>query len=211
MCERSRRSHGSYVLPVAHVPAFYHDCPSSVHYLYRVSSCNLTSSRGPTERLLIGECAVWSVWSAPQGMSLTAGKRLAGCGRLPLGRPGDHPQGFGTFAELPRCTRSDEKPRRTRAGERRSGGSGRCQGKHTSATWSRAKRSWTKARTSSQVQRSAAAGARSLGVVHFSVFVKKPSRIVALSLVMVWCLLVYRLAEHRLRSQLAATGQTIPN
>lgn len=44
-----------------------------------------------------------------------------------------------------------------------------------------------------------------------SVFVKKPSRIVALNLVMVLCLLVYRLAEHRLRSQLAATGQTIPN
>jgi transposase len=31
-----------------------------------------------------------------------------------------------------------------------------------------------------------------------SVFVKKPERIVALSLVMVLCLLVYRLAEHRL-------------
>src|SRR5262245_21685392 len=44
-----------------------------------------------------------------------------------------------------------------------------------------------------------------------SVFVKKPARIVALSLVMVLCLLVYRLAEHRLREQLAATGQTIPN
>jgi transposase len=42
-----------------------------------------------------------------------------------------------------------------------------------------------------------------------SVFVKKPERIVALSLVMVLCLLVYRLAEHRLREQLAATGQTI--
>jgi hypothetical protein len=28
---------------------------------------------------------------------------------------------------------------------------------------------------------------------------------------MVLCLLVYRLAEHRLREQLAATGQTIPN
>ena len=42
-------------------------------------------------------------------------------------------------------------------------------------------------------------------------FVKKPSRIVALSLVMVLCLLVSRLAEHRLREQLAATGQTIPN
>jgi transposase len=44
-----------------------------------------------------------------------------------------------------------------------------------------------------------------------SVFVKKPERIVALSLVMVLCLLVYRLAEHRLREQLTATGQTVPN
>lgn len=44
-----------------------------------------------------------------------------------------------------------------------------------------------------------------------SVFLKKPERIVALSCVMVLCLLVYRLAEHRLRQQLAATGQTIPN
>jgi hypothetical protein len=44
-----------------------------------------------------------------------------------------------------------------------------------------------------------------------SVFVKKPERIVALSLVMVLCLLVYRLAECRLRRQLAATSQTVPN
>ncbi len=44
-----------------------------------------------------------------------------------------------------------------------------------------------------------------------SVFLKKPERIVALSGVMVLCLLVYRLAEHRLRQQLAATGQSIPN
>jgi transposase len=44
-----------------------------------------------------------------------------------------------------------------------------------------------------------------------SVFVKKPERIVALSLVMVLCLLVYRLAEQRLRERLAATGQTVPN
>jgi transposase len=44
-----------------------------------------------------------------------------------------------------------------------------------------------------------------------SVFVKKSERIVALSLVMVLCLLVYRLAEHRLRAQLAATGQTVPS
>jgi transposase len=44
-----------------------------------------------------------------------------------------------------------------------------------------------------------------------SVFVKQPERIVALSRVMVLCRLVYRLAEHRLREQLAATGQTIPS
>ncbi len=44
-----------------------------------------------------------------------------------------------------------------------------------------------------------------------SVFLQKPERIVALSLVMVLCLLIYRLAEVRLRRQLAATGQTIPD
>jgi hypothetical protein len=42
-------------------------------------------------------------------------------------------------------------------------------------------------------------------------FPRKPERIVALSLVMVLCLLIYRLAEHCLREQLAATGQTVPN
>jgi transposase len=44
-----------------------------------------------------------------------------------------------------------------------------------------------------------------------SVFVKKPERVIALSFVMVLCLLVYRLAEHLLRRQLAATQQTLPN
>lgn len=44
-----------------------------------------------------------------------------------------------------------------------------------------------------------------------SVFVKKPQRIMALSFIMVLCLLVYRLAEFRLRSRLAETGQTIPD
>jgi transposase len=44
-----------------------------------------------------------------------------------------------------------------------------------------------------------------------SVFVKKPERLVALSLIMVLCLLVYRLAEHRVRTQLAHHKQTIPN
>jgi transposase len=44
-----------------------------------------------------------------------------------------------------------------------------------------------------------------------SIFVKKPERVMALSFVMVLCLLVYRLAEHLLRRQLEATEQTIPN
>jgi transposase len=44
-----------------------------------------------------------------------------------------------------------------------------------------------------------------------SVFVKKPERIIALSLIMVLCLLVYRLAEFRLRVRLAETKQTIPD
>lgn len=44
-----------------------------------------------------------------------------------------------------------------------------------------------------------------------SVFVKKPERIMALSLIMVLCLLIYRLAEFRLRTRLAKTVQTIPD
>ncbi len=44
-----------------------------------------------------------------------------------------------------------------------------------------------------------------------SVFVKKPERIMALSFIMVLCLLIYRLAEFRLRFRLAETQQTIPD
>jgi transposase len=44
-----------------------------------------------------------------------------------------------------------------------------------------------------------------------SIFVKKPERIMALSFIMVLCLLVYRLAEVRLRSRLVETQQTIPD
>lgn len=42
-------------------------------------------------------------------------------------------------------------------------------------------------------------------------YVKKPQRLVALSFIMVVCLLVYRLAEHRLRRGLARSGESIPN
>jgi len=44
-----------------------------------------------------------------------------------------------------------------------------------------------------------------------SVFLKRPERIMALAFIMVLCLLIYRLAEWRLRQQLAATDQTVPN
>jgi transposase len=44
-----------------------------------------------------------------------------------------------------------------------------------------------------------------------SVFVKKPERIMALSFIMVLCLLIYRLAEFRLRSRPDETQQTIPD
>jgi transposase len=44
-----------------------------------------------------------------------------------------------------------------------------------------------------------------------SVFVKKPERIMALGFIMVLCLLVYRLAEVRLRCRLTETQQTIPD
>jgi len=48
-------------------------------------------------------------------------------------------------------------------------------------------------------------------VLASSVFVKKPERIMALSLIMVLCLLISRLAEFRLRTRLAQTAQTIPD
>jgi transposase len=44
-----------------------------------------------------------------------------------------------------------------------------------------------------------------------SVFVKKPHRIMALAFIMVLCLLVYRLAEVRVRQRLVATEQTVPD
>jgi hypothetical protein len=42
-----------------------------------------------------------------------------------------------------------------------------------------------------------------------SVFVKKPTRIMAIAFLMVLCLLVYKLAEVRVHQRLAATGQTV--
>jgi transposase len=44
-----------------------------------------------------------------------------------------------------------------------------------------------------------------------SLFLKSPRRIMALIMIMVLALLVYALAEHKLRTHLAKTGQSIPN
>jgi transposase len=44
-----------------------------------------------------------------------------------------------------------------------------------------------------------------------SVFVKKPTRIMALAFIMTLCLLVYKLAEVRVRQRLAATRRTVPD
>ena len=44
-----------------------------------------------------------------------------------------------------------------------------------------------------------------------SVFVKKPTRIMAIAFVMMLCLLVYKLAEGRVRQRVTATGQTVPD
>jgi hypothetical protein len=44
-----------------------------------------------------------------------------------------------------------------------------------------------------------------------SVFLKTPRRIAALMMVMTLCLLVYNVAQHKLRSRLKETGETLPN
>jgi transposase len=44
-----------------------------------------------------------------------------------------------------------------------------------------------------------------------SIFVKKPTRIMALAFIMTLCLLVYKLAEVRVRHRLATSGQTVPD
>jgi hypothetical protein len=58
-----------------------------------------------------------SSWT--QAAFLIAGYRLARPERLPLGLPGDLPQGFGAFAGVPSSTKSDETARWTRTGVRR--------------------------------------------------------------------------------------------
>jgi transposase len=44
-----------------------------------------------------------------------------------------------------------------------------------------------------------------------SVFVKKPERVEAIGMIMVLCLLVYNLAQRKLRQQLSATNERVKN
>ena len=44
-----------------------------------------------------------------------------------------------------------------------------------------------------------------------SVFLKRPNRVSALMMVMTLCLMVYNVAEHRMRRKLAEHGETLPN
>jgi transposase len=44
-----------------------------------------------------------------------------------------------------------------------------------------------------------------------SVFLKSPQRVAALMVVMTLCLLVYNIAQYKLRSRLKQTGETLPN
>ena len=56
-----------------------------------------------------------------QATFLITGWRLAGPEKLPFGRPGERPQGFGGSAGVPKPASSDQNPRSTLTGVRRVG------------------------------------------------------------------------------------------
>jgi hypothetical protein len=138
----------------------------------RFSAHRLTNSEWPAIFEIAG-CGLPAETRGLRGVTLTVGMHVAGGERLLLGRPRDRPQGFGTYAGLPTCASTRKKPRRTRAGVRQSGGNGGCQGTRSAASWRRASRSGTYARSSRHVQRSAACGVHSFGVVHLNVCLEK--------------------------------------
>ena len=95
---------------------------------------------------------------------VVAGSRVAGSWIRRGGR-GPGREGFGALAGTGRSLRMRRNPRRTRAGVRRPGWHGCCQGSRISPARSRARCSWAWAAMTSQVHRSAAAGSRSFGRV----------------------------------------------
>ena len=70
------------------------------------------------------------------------GWRGAGPDRLPLGRPGDRPHGFGGLAGVPTTGSKMETARRTRDGVSVSGANGRSHGRRRSAIHGRASCNW---------------------------------------------------------------------
>lgn len=83
----------------------------------------------------------------------------------PGARPGPGREGCGARAGEGVLARRFGNPRRTRVGVSLLGGTGFSQGRRRSVVSGRVSRSWVCATMISQVQRSAAAGSRSLGVV----------------------------------------------
>jgi hypothetical protein len=73
---------------------------------------------------------------------LIAGYRVAGPEGRPLGRPGEHPEGFGAAAGEPSTHSSRGNPRRTRTGDSRGWGRGTSHGSRASVAIWRARRSW---------------------------------------------------------------------
>jgi hypothetical protein len=73
---------------------------------------------------------------------LSVGWRLAGPERLPFGRPGDLPQGFGGSAGVLTVARSVAKLLNTRVGVKRRGRCARSHGSLLSVTQMRASLSW---------------------------------------------------------------------
>jgi hypothetical protein len=102
-----------------------------------------------------------------------AGERVARAERVPLGRPGERPQGCGGQAKTGSRGTSRDNPRWTRAGVNLPAGWGRCQGNRWSTTSGRARRTCVYASTTRQVQRSACSGRRTRGRVHLSVGLRK--------------------------------------
>lgn len=88
----------------------------------------------------------------------TAGWRFAGPERLPLGRPGERPRGFGAAAGVPNTGRSEAKFLRTLVGVSDPEGNGRSHGNLRSATMRLASKSCAYAIRTNHIHRSACSG-----------------------------------------------------
>jgi hypothetical protein len=80
----------------------------------RASSLCFDHKRACGEQIVFPRTGLLAKWRWNQAVFLMTGQTEAGFIGLPLGRPGDRPQGFGASVGVPRCARMDEKARRTR-------------------------------------------------------------------------------------------------